>query len=72
METFLGTPHNCLGFQFVPIENHHIKLENLSNSWHFVEGGSEGVPKMRNPALESPGLEMIDFMKRSIKNIEGF
>jgi len=28
-----------------------------------------GVPKMRNLALGAPGLEMIDFIKRSIKKI---
>ena len=33
---------------------------------------SEGAPEIRNPALEVPGLEMIDFMKRSIKEIVGF
>jgi len=27
---------------------------------------------MRNPALEAPGLEMRDFIKRSIKEIVGF
>jgi len=26
---------------------------------------------MRNPALETPGLEMIDFIKRSIKEMVG-
>jgi len=29
------------------------------------------MPKMRNPALETPGLEMIDFIKRSIKEMVG-
>jgi len=27
---------------------------------------------LRNPALEAPGLEMIDFIKRSIQKIVGF
>ena len=27
---------------------------------------------MRNPALEAPELEMIDFIERSIKEIIGF
>jgi len=33
--------------------------------------GFWGVPKMRNPAMEAPGLEMIDFIKRGIKEMVG-
>jgi len=48
------------------------KTNNLSTSWYFVERGSERVPKMQNPVLEAPGLEMRDFIKRSIKKTIGF
>ena len=34
--------------------------------------GFEGVPKLRNLALEPPGLGMSCFVKRSIKKMIGF
>ena len=31
---------------------------------------SEKAPKMQNPGIEAPGLEMRDFIKRSIRKLQ--